>query len=100
MAANDTTTSIAMRSTADIPGPYLLAKAAGIFLDATGTEICPLPPLPPFATTDHLRPILEALQEPLTGIVVRRPTRRPGGGQEVRLWCHGAAQRGLGVATV
>ena len=43
------------RSVADVLGVYLLAKEAGAFLDAAGTEICPLPIVPLFETIDDLR---------------------------------------------
>jgi phosphoenolpyruvate carboxylase len=36
------------RSVEDVLGAYLLAKEAGVFLDAAGTEICPLPIVPLF----------------------------------------------------
>ncbi|MDX2266141.1 MAG: phosphoenolpyruvate carboxylase, partial [Hyphomicrobiales bacterium] len=40
------------RSVPDILGAYLLAKEAGVFLDAAGTEICALPIVPLFETID------------------------------------------------
>ena len=43
------------RSVEDVLGAYLLAKEAGVFLDAAGTEICPLPIVPLFETIDDLR---------------------------------------------
>ena len=36
-------------------GAYLLAKEAGIFLDAPGVEICQLPIVPLFETIEDLR---------------------------------------------
>ncbi len=73
------------RSTVDVLGAYLLAKEAGIFLDATGTEICPLPIVPLFETIDDLR-AAPAIMKELLGIpVVRRSTRWQGGVQEVMI---------------
>ena len=43
------------RSVDDILGAYLLAKEAGLFLDAAGTEICAMPIVPLFETIDDLR---------------------------------------------
>ena len=73
------------RSTADILGAYLLAKEAGIFLDAPGTEICPLPIVPLFETIDDLRAAPAIMKELLGVPVVRRSTRWQGGVQEVMI---------------
>ena len=43
------------RSVADVLGAYLLAKEAGVFLDAAGIESCTLPIVPLFETIDDLR---------------------------------------------
>ena len=73
------------RSTADVLGVYLLAKEAGIFLDSTGTEICPLPVVPLFETIDDLRAAPKIMKELLSVPVVRRSTRWQGGVQEVMI---------------
>jgi phosphoenolpyruvate carboxylase len=43
------------RSVADVLGAYLLAKHAGLFLDAAGVETCTLPIVPLFETIADLR---------------------------------------------
>ncbi|KAB1075191.1 phosphoenolpyruvate carboxylase [Methylobacterium planeticum] len=73
------------RSVPDILGAYLLAKEAGIFLDAAGTEICPLPIVPLFETIDDLRAAPVIMKELLSVPVVRRSTRWQGGVQEVMI---------------
>ncbi|GJE55373.1 MULTISPECIES: phosphoenolpyruvate carboxylase [Methylobacterium] len=73
------------RSTNDVLGAYLLAKEAGIFLDAAGTEICPLPIVPLFETIDDLRAAPTIMKELLNVPVVRRSTRWQGGVQEVMI---------------
>jgi len=73
------------RSVPDILGAYLLAKEAGLFLDATGTEICPLPIVPLFETIDDLRAAPAIMKELLAIPVVRRSTRWQGGVQEVMI---------------
>ncbi len=73
------------RSVADVLGAYLLAKEAGVFLDAAGTEICPLPIVPLFETIDDLRAAPAIMRELLAVPVVRRSTRWQGGVQEVMI---------------
>ncbi len=74
------------RSVPDILGAYLLAKEAGVFLDASGTEICPLPIVPLFETIDDLVAPHPAIMRELLGVpVVRRSTRWQGGVQEVMI---------------
>jgi phosphoenolpyruvate carboxylase len=73
------------RSVDDVLGAYLLAKEAGIFLDAAGTEICPLPIVPLFETIDDLRAAPAIMKELLSIPVVRRSTRWQGGVQEVMI---------------
>ncbi|ODA66284.1 Phosphoenolpyruvate carboxylase [Methyloligella halotolerans] len=72
-------------SVADILGVYLLAKEAGVFLDSTGTEICPLPIVPLFETIEDLRAAPAIMKELLDIPVVRRSTRWQGGVQEVMI---------------
>jgi phosphoenolpyruvate carboxylase len=72
-------------SVADILGVYLLAKEAGLFLDAAGVEICPLPVVPLFETIDDLRAAPAIMRELLGVPVVRRSTRWQGGVQEVMI---------------
>lgn len=71
------------RSVNDILGAYLLAKEAGLFLDAPGVEICPLPIVPLFETIEDLREAPAIMRELLSIPVVRRSTRWQGGVQEV-----------------
>src|SRR4029079_3203754 len=73
------------RSVGDVLGIYLLAKEAGVFLDAAGTEICPLPIVPLFETIDDLRAAPEIMRELLAVPLVRRSTRRQGNVQEVMI---------------
>ena len=73
------------RSVEDVLGAYLLAKEAGIYLDAAGTEICPLPIVPLFETIDDLRAAPAIMKELLSIPVVRRSTRWQGGVQEVMI---------------
>lgn len=73
------------RSVADVLGAYLLAKEAGVFLDAAGTEICPLPIVPLFETIDDLRAAPAIMRALLAVPVVRRSTRWQGGVQEVMI---------------
>ncbi|WP_342149084.1 phosphoenolpyruvate carboxylase [Methylorubrum sp. SB2] len=73
------------RSTVDVLGAYLLAKEAGVFLDAAGTEICPLPIVPLFETIDDLRAAPAIMKDLLNVPVVRRATRWQGGVQEVMI---------------
>ena len=73
------------RSVADVLGVYLLAKEAGAFLDAAGTEICPLPIVPLFETIDDLRAAPAIMRELLSVPLVRRCTNWQGGVQEVMI---------------
>jgi len=73
------------RSVADVLGVYLLAKEAGAFLDAAGTEICPLPIVPLFETIDDLRAAPAIMRELLSVPLVRRSTSWQGGVQEVMI---------------
>ena len=73
------------RSVADVLGIYLLAKEAGVFLDAAGTEICPLPIVPLFETIDDLRAAPAIMRELLAVPLVRRSTNWQGGVQEVMI---------------
>jgi phosphoenolpyruvate carboxylase len=73
------------RSVEDVLGAYLLAKEAGVFLDAAGTEICPLPIVPLFETIDDLRAAPAIVRALLATPVVRRSTRWQGGVQEVMI---------------
>ena len=73
------------RTVADVLGVYLLAKEAGAFLDAAGTEICPLPIVPLFETIDDLRAAPAIMRELLAVPLVRRSTNWQGGVQEVMI---------------
>ena len=73
------------RSVADVLGIYLLAKEAGAYLDAAGTEICPLPIVPLFETIDDLRAAPAIMRELLAVPLVRRSTNWQGGVQEVMI---------------
>jgi phosphoenolpyruvate carboxylase len=73
------------RSIADVLGVYLLAKEAGAFLDAAGTEICPLPIVPLFETIEDLRAAPAIMRELLAVPLVRRSTNWQGGVQEVMI---------------
>jgi phosphoenolpyruvate carboxylase len=73
------------RSVNDVLGAYVLAKEAGVFLDAAGVEICPLPVVPLFETISDLRAAPAIMRELLAISVVRRSTRWQGGVQEVMI---------------
>jgi len=73
------------RSVDDILGAYLLAKEGGVFLDAAGTEICPLPIVPLFETIEDLRAAPQIMRELLNVPLVRRSTRWQGNVQEVMI---------------
>jgi len=73
------------RSVADILGAYLLAKEAGLFLDAAGVETCTLPIVPLFETIADLRAAPGIMRELLSLPVVRRSARAQGGVQEVMI---------------
>jgi len=73
------------RSVADVLGVYLLGKEAGVFLDAAGTEICPLPIVPLFETIEDLRAAPAIMRELLAVPLVRRSTNWQSGVQEVMI---------------
>ena len=73
------------RSVDDILGAYLLAKEGGLFLDATGTEICAMPIVPLFETITDLRAAPAIMREALDIPLIRRSTHWQGGVQEVML---------------
>ena len=70
---------------ADVLGAYLLAKEAGLFLDAAGVEACTLPIVPLFETIADLRAAPAIMRELLSLPVVRRSARAQGGVQEVMI---------------
>jgi phosphoenolpyruvate carboxylase len=72
-------------SAADVLGAYVLAKEAGLYLDAACTEICTLPIVPLFETIDDLRDAPAIMRELLRVPVVRRSTRWQGNLQEVMI---------------
>jgi len=69
-------------------GAYVLAKEGGLFLDAAGVEICPLPIVPLFETINDLRAAAAIMRELLGISVVRRSARWQGGrsGSDDRLF--------------
>jgi phosphoenolpyruvate carboxylase len=69
----------------DVLGVYLLAKEAGLFSDAAGTESCTLPVVPLLETIDDLRRAPEILRELLAVPMVRRSIRAQGGVQEIMI---------------
>jgi phosphoenolpyruvate carboxylase len=69
----------------DVLGVYLLAKEAGLFADAAGTESCTLPIVPLFESIDDLRRAPEIVQELLQAPVVRRSVRAQGGVFEIMI---------------
>jgi phosphoenolpyruvate carboxylase len=73
------------RSVADVLGAYLLAKEAGLFIDAAGVEACTLPIVPLFETITDLRAAPAIMRELLSMPVVRRSARAQGGIQEVMI---------------
>ena len=73
------------RSAADVLGVYLLAKLAGLFIDAQGTEACALPVVPLFETIEDLQAAPAVMRELLSVPLVRRSVRRQGGVQEVMI---------------
>ena len=73
------------RSVADILGAYLLAKEAGLFLDAAGIETCILPIVPLFETITDLRAAPAIMKELLAIPLVRRSARAQGAVQEVMI---------------
>jgi phosphoenolpyruvate carboxylase len=70
---------------ADVLGVYVLAKHAGLFADAAGTESCTLPIVPLFESIDDLRRAPEIVRELLQTPVVRRSVRAQGGVLEVMI---------------
>jgi len=73
------------RSVDDILGAYLLAKEGGLFLDATGTEVCAMPIVPLFETIEDLRAAPKIMREMLAIPLIRRSTHWQGGLQEVMI---------------
>jgi phosphoenolpyruvate carboxylase len=73
------------RSAADVLGAYLLAKRAGLFLDAAGIEACRLPIVPLFETIADLRAAPVIMRELLAMPLIRRSARMQGGIQEVMI---------------
>jgi phosphoenolpyruvate carboxylase len=73
------------RSVSDVLGAYLLAKSAGLFADAAGTESCTLPIVPLFETIDDLQRAPAIMKELLGIPLVRRSVRTQGGVQEVMI---------------
>ena len=69
----------------DVLGVYLLAKEAGLFADAAGTESCTLPIVPLFESIDDLRRAPEMVRELLQVPLVRRSVRAQGGVFEVMI---------------
>ncbi len=69
----------------DVLGVYLLAKEAGLFADAAGTESCTLPIVPLFESIDDLRRAPEIVRELLQVPLVRRSVRAQGGVFEVMI---------------
>lgn len=73
------------RSAADILGVYLLAKEAGLFADAAGTERCTLPIVPLLETIPDLRRASAILKELLEVPLVQRSLYVQGKIQEVMI---------------
>jgi len=69
----------------DVLGAHLLAKEAGLFADAAGTESCTFPVVPLFESIDDLRRAPEIVRELLQVPVIRRSIRAQGGVYEVML---------------
>lgn len=72
-------------SVADIVGMYVLAKHAGLFIDAAGVELCSLPIVPLFETIEDLRASAGIMRILLAIPIVRRSIRRQGNVQEVMI---------------
>ncbi len=70
---------------AGVLGAYLLAKEAGLFADAQGTECCTLPIVPLFESVDDLRRAPEIVRELLQVPLIRRSVRAQGGVYEVMI---------------
>ena len=73
------------RHVSDVLGAYVLAKEAGLFLDAAGVEICPVPIVPLFETVADLRAAPAIIRSLLEIPLVRRSARWQGGVQEVMI---------------
>lgn len=73
------------RSVADVLGAYLVAKEAGLFIDAAGVEACRLPIVPLFETIADLRAAPAIMRELLSMPLIRRSARAQGGVQEVMI---------------
>ncbi|HYK83182.1 MAG TPA: phosphoenolpyruvate carboxylase [Gemmatimonadales bacterium] len=73
------------RDAADVLGVYLLAKEAGLFVDAAGVESCTLPIVPLFESIDDLRRAPDVVRELLQVPLVRRSVRAHGGVFEVMI---------------
>jgi phosphoenolpyruvate carboxylase len=73
------------RSVSDVLGAYLLAKNAGLYADAAGTESCTLPIVPLFETIEDLQRAPTIMRELLSVPVVRRSVRAQSGVQEVMI---------------
>ena len=69
----------------DVLGVYLLAKYAGLFLDAEGVEACRLQVVPLFETIGDLQAAPGIVRELLAVPLMRRTIRENGGWQEVML---------------
>src|SRR5262249_9131737 len=72
-------------SAADLLGAYLLAKYAGLFVDAEGVERCTVRIVPLFETIADLQRAGSILRELLSVPLLRRTLRSFGGTQEVML---------------
>jgi phosphoenolpyruvate carboxylase len=70
---------------ADVLGVYLLAKHAGLFVDALATERCTLPIVPLLETIPDLRRAPAILKELLAVPLVQRSLRLHGNVQEVMI---------------
>jgi phosphoenolpyruvate carboxylase len=73
------------RSASDVLGAYLLAKTAGLYADAAGTESCTLPIVPLFETIEDLQRAPAIMRELLSIPLVRRSVRAQSGVQEVMI---------------
>jgi len=69
----------------DVLGTYVLAKEAGLFADAAGTESCTLPIVPLFESIEDLRRAPDIMRELLHIPLVRRSVRAQGGVHEVMI---------------
>jgi phosphoenolpyruvate carboxylase len=69
----------------DVLGAYLLAKQAGLFVDAAGVESSTLPIVPLFESIDDLRRAPDIVRDLLQVPVVRRSVRAQGGVFEVMI---------------